>query len=78
MAKRKVKRVVRKAVPVAKKKCCKLSMFLGALSVAALVLFLITVWPVAMAWVNSVHWAWFLVSAIVLMILKKIAWAKGA
>ena len=30
------------------------------LATAAFILFLITVWPVAMTWVNGVHWGWFL------------------
>lgn len=45
------------------KKIKKLKMWdlaLVKLSVAAFVLFLITIWPAAMSWVHSVHWGWFL------------------
>ena len=46
-------------------KCMKklgvVDMWLIKLTVAAFVLFLITVCPAAMNWVHSVHWSWFLV-----------------
>ena len=35
------------------------------LATAAFVLFLITVWPAAMNWVQSVHWGWFLGVAVI-------------
>jgi hypothetical protein len=40
-------------------------MALVKLSVAAFVLFLITVWTGAMDWVHTVHWGWFLGVSIV-------------
>jgi hypothetical protein len=33
---------------------------LTKLSVAAFVLFILTIWPAAMEWVAGVHWGWFL------------------
>ena len=35
------------------------------LSVAAFILFLITVWPAAMDLVHSIHWGWFLAIGII-------------
>ena len=37
---------------------------LTKLAVASFVLFLITAWPAAMTWVQSIHWGWFLGVAI--------------
>jgi hypothetical protein len=34
---------------------------------AAFILFLITVWPAAMALVHSIHWGWFLAATIIFM-----------
>lgn len=42
---------------------------LWKLSFAALVLFLITVWPAAMSLVHSIHWGWFLGAFLVLGVL---------
>ena len=38
---------------------------LTKLAVAAGVLFVITIWPAAMAWVHSVNTWWFLVAAVI-------------
>ena len=35
----------------------------------AFILFLITVWPAAMALVHSIHWGWFLAAAILFSLL---------
>lgn len=37
-------------------------------SVAAFVLFILSIWPAAMNWVAGVHWGWFLGVAIILAI----------
>lgn len=34
-------------------------------SSASFVLFVLTIWPAAMAWVHQVHWGWFLAATIV-------------
>lgn len=36
------------------------------ISTAALVLFVITIWPAAMDLVHSIHWGWFLAALIIL------------
>ena len=46
----------------------KTDIYLIKLSSIAFILFLITVWPAAMDWVNSVHWGWFLGAMIVFML----------
>ena len=43
-------------------------MALVKLASAAMVLFIIRIWPAAMAWVHSVNAWWFLVAAVVLAI----------
>jgi len=35
-------------------------MSLTKITMVALTLFVITVWPAAMDWVHTVHWRWFL------------------
>jgi len=48
---------------------------LTKLSAAAFTLFIITVWPAAMALVHKIHWAWFLVAGIIFAIRPiKRAW----
>ena len=34
-------------------------------SIAALILFIITVWPAAMSLAQSIHWGWFLAACVV-------------
>lgn len=36
--------------------------------VAATVLFIMSIWPVALNWVGNTHWAWFLAAAIIFAI----------
>jgi len=51
---------------------------LTKLSVAVFVLFVLNIWPSAMTWVANVHWAWFLVLAILFAIRPfKKAWCRG-
>jgi len=42
---------------------------LTKLSVAAFVLFVLSIWPAAMGWVQNTHWIWFLIAAVVFAIL---------
>lgn len=42
---------------------------LTKLSVAAFVLFILSVWPAAMAWVQNTHWLWFLLATVIFAIL---------
>lgn len=50
---------------------------LTKLAVAASVLFILNIWPSAMNWVASIHWAWFLVAAIIFAIRPmKRFWCK--
>jgi len=47
------------------------------LSVAAFVLFVITIWPAAMGWVNSVNAWYFLIAAIVFAVIPYMkVWKK--
>ena len=46
----------------------KTDVYLIKLSSMSFILFLITVWPAAMTWVQSVHWGWFLGAMIVFML----------
>ena len=59
------------------KKLDVVDMWLVKLATAAFVLFLITVWPAAMAFVHSVHWGWFLGIAIVASIRPFMKWVKA-
>ncbi len=56
------------------KKCCDMnhscwSLIFMKLSVIAFILFLITVWPGAMALVHNIHWGWFLGAMIVFCVI---------
>lgn len=42
---------------------------LTKLSVAAFVLFVLSVWPAAIVWVQNTHWLWFLAATIVFSVL---------
>ena len=74
MAKKKksVKRKV-SAKPMMKSKwdCSWIFAKLGAM---AFILFLITVWPAAMALVHKIHWGWFLGATVVLCVIKMICY----
>ncbi len=46
-----------------------LKIILNNLAIISLTLFAITIWSDAMAWVQSIHWGWFLGIGVILLIL---------
>ena len=50
---------------------------LSMLGGMAFILFIIKVWPTGMTLVHSIHWGWFLVATLILVVRTKIkAWFK--